>query len=79
MNIVAIFLTAFLLGWDFYDYPSARRGLPFKKRRQLATKDFWSIMGLGLWLTIPLVQMALYPFAVVGGTLLSLERLEKGQ
>ncbi|SMF29993.1 EI24 domain-containing protein [Pseudobacteriovorax antillogorgiicola] len=77
VNFVAVFLTAFLIGWDFYDYPLARRGQSFRQRREAALKDFWSIMGLGLWLTIPGLQIFLYPFAVVGGTLLNLERLEK--
>ena len=26
VNILGIFVTAFLIGWDFYDYPLARRG-----------------------------------------------------
>ena len=74
LNVVAVFITAFLLGWDFYDYTSARRGESFHQRRQMASGDFWAIMGLGLWLTIPVLQIFLYPFAVVGGTLLNLER-----
>lgn len=76
VNFLVVFVTAFLIGWDFYDYPLARRGWSFKERRRAARKDFWSIMGLGLWLTIPGVQILLYPFAVVGGTLLNLERLK---
>ena len=76
VNFLAIFVTGFLIGWDFYDYPLARRGWTFKRRLQYVAKDKWSVAGLGLWLTIPFIQLLLYPFTVVGGTLLNLERLE---
>ncbi len=77
LNVLAVLVAAFLIGWDFYDYPLARRGWSFKRRFQYVSRDAWAVMGLGLWLTIPFVQMLLYPFTVAGGTLLSLERLER--
>lgn len=75
VNVFSIFVTAFLVGWDFYDYPMARRGWSFQRRRQIALSNIWAVMGLGLWMTIPFVQIFLYPFAVVGGTILNLEHL----
>lgn len=77
INIISPFATAFLLGWDFFDYPLVRRGLSFKERKSLAFKSKWHILGLGLWLLIPFVQILLLPMAVSGGTMLGLEALQK--
>ena len=77
INMISPFVTAFLLGWDFFDYPLARRGLSFKERKSLAFKSKWRILGLGLWLLIPFVQIMLLPMAVSGGTMLGLEALQK--
>lgn len=77
VNLIATFITAFLVGWDFYDYPMARRGWSFRQRLSFVTKDFWAVMGLGLWLMIPIVQIVLVPMAVAGGTILNLESLAK--
>ncbi len=77
INIISPFVTAFLLGWDFFDYPLARRGLNFKERKSLAFKSKWRILGLGLWLLIPFIQILLLPMAVSGGTMLGLEALQK--
>lgn len=77
VNVVVTLVTAFLIGWDFYDYPMARRGWRFSERLVFVSKDFWAVMGLGLWLMIPFVQFLLIPMAVAGGTILSLETLER--
>lgn len=77
INFIAVFVTGFLIGWDFYDYPMARRGWTFKRRLQFVAKDKWAVAGLGLWLTIPFIQLLLYPFTVVGGTILNIERLQR--
>ena len=76
VNMISPFVTAFLLGWDFFDYPLARRGLSFKERKSLAFKSMWRILGLGFWLLVPFVQILLLPLAVSGGTMLGLEALE---
>ena len=75
VNIVVIPVTAFLLGWDFYDYPLARRGLSFSARLGRVTTDVWAVTAFGLWLMIPLVQIVLMPLAIAGGTMLGLETL----
>ncbi|MBC7661920.1 MAG: EI24 domain-containing protein [Chitinophagaceae bacterium] len=75
LNVLALLGTAFLVSWDFYDYPLARRGLSFAERLQLARSDVWAMLGMSLWFLIPFVQVILVPMAVVGGTLLSLEKL----
>ncbi len=75
INLIATFITAFLIGWDFYDYPMARRGWDFRRRLSFVLKDFWAVMGFGLWLMIPVVQIILAPMAVAGGTILNLESI----
>ncbi len=77
VNFFGIFISAFLLGWDYYDYPLARRNYRFMERLKWGLRDFWPILGLGLWQLIPFMQFLLMPLTVVGGTMLSLERLQK--
>jgi CysZ protein len=78
VNVLSILIQAFLVGWDFYDYPMARRGWTFAQRLQVAMGDFWAIMGFGLWLVIPFVQILLMPMACAGGTLLGIEKANLG-
>ena len=76
LNVLALFIPAFLLGWDFCDYPLARRGWSFKQRLRFIFKNFWRVTGLGLWLIIPALQFILAPLAVAGGTLLTIRALD---
>ena len=75
LNILALFIPAFLLGWDFCDYPLARRGWSFKRRLRFTFKHFWRVTGFGLWLIVPALQFILAPLAVAGGTLLTIGAL----
>lgn len=77
LNLLALLVTAFLVAWDFYDYPMARRGWPLRTRLRFVMKDFWAVLGLGLWLIIPLTQFVLIPLAVAGGTLMNLDRINR--
>jgi uncharacterized protein involved in cysteine biosynthesis len=77
VNMFAGFLSAFLIGWDFYDYPLARRGWGFKERFKFVFREFWTILGFGFWLMIPLVHLFLVPLAVAGGTILNVEALAR--
>lgn len=77
VNLLATLVTAFLVGWDFYDYPTARRGWGFSRRLRFVSKDMLSVTAFGLWLMIPFVQFFMMPLAVAGGTLLSLESLKR--
>ena len=76
VNVVAVLVTAFLVGWDFFDYVPARHGMSFAERRKLALANIFPIMGFGVWLVIPFVQFFVYPLGIAGGTLLSLEKLK---
>lgn len=77
LNLLALFSSAFLVAWDFYDYPFARRGLRLNQRVRHARGDFWPILGMSVWFLIPLAQIVLVPMAVVGGTILGLEKLAR--
>lgn len=79
INVIGALITAFLVGWDFYDYPLARRGWSFRRRLGFVVTDFWAVMGFGLWLIIPIFQFVLMPLAIVGGTLLNLEAMQRRQ
>lgn len=79
LNVISTLVAAFLVGWDFFDYPLARRGWTFKQRLKLVGSDFWAVMGFGLWLVIPFAQIVMLPLAVAGGTMLNLESLKREQ
>ncbi len=76
LNVLAILVTVWLIAWDYYDYPMARRGWRLKQRLGYGIRDGWALLGLGLWLLIPIAHFILLPMALVGGTLLSLERID---
>lgn len=75
VNVLSPFITAFLVGWDFYDFTFARKGWTFQQRLVCVIKNPWSVMGLGVWLMIPGVQLVIMPLAVAGGTILAVEDL----
>jgi CysZ protein len=76
LNLLSPLVSAFLLGWDFYDYPLVRRGWRLRERLKFVLEDGLTVMGFGFWLLIPFVQIILLPFAVPGGTMLSMNRLK---
>ena len=76
-HVISTLICAFLVGWDFFDYPLARRGWSLGARLRLVFREFWSVLGFGLWLLIPFAQIVMLPLAVAGGTLLNLEALRK--
>lgn len=75
VNILTPVATALVLGWNLYDYPFARRGLPLSERISMARKDAPALIGLGVWLIFPLAQVFLMPLAIVGATMIACERL----
>jgi uncharacterized protein involved in cysteine biosynthesis len=77
VNVLTPIVTAFLVGWSLYDFPLARRGWTFRRRLSFVLADFWLVTGFGLILIIPFAQLVLYPLGIVGGTILSVERLQK--
>ena len=77
LNVVSPLIAAFLVGWDFFDYPLSRRGWSLRRRLHLVGANFFAVLGLGLWLVIPFVQIVMMPLAVAGGTILNIEALQR--
>ena len=77
VNLLAGLVAAFLMGWDFYDYPLARRGWGLARRLSFVVSEFWTILGFGLWLAIPVAHIFLMPLAIAGGTILNIEALAR--
>lgn len=77
INIISTLVAALLLGWDFFDFPLARRGWKLGRRLSFLGAEFWSVLGFGVWLVIPFAQIVMLPLAVAGGTLLNLEALAR--
>ena len=77
VNILAPLFTAFFVGWDMYDYTLARRGFSFRQRWQMVRGNLSSVLGIGIWLIIPGLQMILMPLSVAGATILAIEDLQQ--
>lgn len=77
VNLFSLLVSAFFIAWDFCDYPLVRRGWTFRKRLEFAATQFPAYVGFGMWLIIPFFSFFVMPFAVVGGTLLTLDALKK--
>lgn len=84
ISLVALFIPflniavpAWMLSWESYDYPLARRGLSLKQRLSYVSRDFWSIAGMAVWFVVPIVQFLLLPLAVAGGTMLALRNIDQ--
>jgi CysZ protein len=77
LNLFSTALAAFLIAWDFFDYPLVRRGWTFKQRLRFIGREFWSVLGLGVWMMVPLAQIVTVPLAVAGATQMNLEALKR--
>ena len=79
VNVLTPVVTAFCIGWGVYDYPLARRGWSFRRRLSFVSGHGWSVLGLGLWLLIPGVQMILMPLSIAGASILAVEDIQKSE
>lgn len=79
LNILTPLFAAFFVSWDLYDFPLARRGWSFRQRVAFVFSHGWGVLGLGLWLLIPGLQLFIMPLAVTGGTILAVEDLKKSR
>jgi CysZ protein len=71
------FVTAWLLAWDFFDYPLGLRGLGIRARTSWVFRNFGAFTVFGLaWalvLLIPCVNLLLLPMGVAGAARLVVE------
>jgi CysZ protein len=65
-------ITAFLLAFDFLDYPLARRGMGFSSQLSFMMKNLGASLGFGvaisLLVPLPILGFFFLPVAVAGGT-----------
>lgn len=72
---LAAALAMALLAWDFLDFSLAKDAPTFKARGGYVAKNASLLLGFGVLLFVPLLNILLYPFAILGATLLYEERL----
>jgi CysZ protein len=83
-TVTGSILSAFMLAWEYLNYPLDRRRFSWNEKRAFFRSYFRSVMGFGLGsvalAAIPLVNLLFIPAAAVGGTLLflDLERRSNG-
>lgn len=75
--ILNVVVPVWLLSWEFFDYPLARRGMGFRQRLTEVFKNFWEVAGMSVWFLIPFIQFFLMPLAVIGGTMIAVKSLNK--
>jgi CysZ protein len=70
-----------LLAWDFLDFSLSRDEPRFGPRLRYVRQHPFMLLGFGLPLLVPFLHILLYPFAIVGSSLLYQKRLlaEKAQ
>lgn len=76
LQALGFVVAACLVGWDLIDYPLARRGMSFTDRLKFLCSNIGVAFGLGVWMMIPFAAIILYPLAIAGGSLASIERME---
>ena len=72
-QILAPAAAAMLLALDFLDYPFCREEDRFALRLKTLARRPLLLLGFGLPLLIPFLNIALFPFAILGSTLLYLD------
>jgi uncharacterized protein involved in cysteine biosynthesis len=76
-HLLSPLISVFLIGWEFYDFPCARRGWGYKRRLYFVLNNFWGVVGLGCFAAIPFLCVITMPLAVVGGTMLAVEDIQQ--
>jgi CysZ protein len=72
-QLLAPVVAAALLALDFMDYPFCREEERFGARLSVLARQPLLLLGFGLPLLIPFLNILLFPFAILGGTLLYLD------
>lgn len=72
---IAMVLAMTLLSWDFLDFSLAKDAPTFKARFGYVLKNSPALLGFGVLLFVPFLNFLIYPFAILGATLLYEERL----
>ncbi len=78
---LSLLLAMILLAWDFLDFSLSRDDPSFAGRLRFVRKHSSLLLGFGAPLLVPFMHIALYPFAILGASLLYQEKLlaERGR
>jgi CysZ protein len=76
---LSLILAMTLLAWDFLDFSLSKEAPEFKARGSYVVKNAFLLLGFGSLLFVPLLNILLYPFAILGATILYEERLLAGK
>jgi CysZ protein len=68
---------AWLLAYDFVDFSLCLDRPRFADRLRFALGKPWLLLGFGLPLLVPILNLALYPFAILGSSLLYQQTLSR--
>ena len=74
---LSVLFAMLLLGWDFIDFSLSRDEPSFGARLRYARSHPFLLLGFGLPLLAPFLHILLYPFAIVGSSLMYQERLKQ--
>lgn len=73
--LLGLVFAMLLLVWDFLDFSLSRDEPRFGPRLRYVRQHPFMLLGFGLPLLVPFLHILLYPFAIVGSSLLYQERL----
>ena len=74
-SVISIILAMLLIAWDFTDFSMSRDAPRFGERLGRIRKRPFVLLGFGSLLLVPILNFFLFPFAILGGSLLYEERL----
>ncbi len=66
---------AVFIAWEYVDFSVIRHRTLFKDRLKIAWNNIFYLFGFGSLLMIPILNLFLFPFAIVGATLLYFEHM----
>ena len=69
-GIISFILAAVLLAWDFIDFSLSKELPVFKDRFRFIRTHFFLMFGFGILLLVPIINIILYPFAIISASLL---------
>lgn len=74
----AVAATLFIT-WEYADFTISRHTIYLKQRLAIVFENKFYFLGFGTLLMIPIVNLFLFPFAILGATLMTLERTQPSQ
>ena len=71
---LSLLFAMLLLGWDFMDFSLARDEPAFGARLRYVRRHPFLLLGFGALLLVPFVNIVLYPFAIMGASIIYQEQ-----